>query len=146
MSVSFSLLLPCQLEVLSIASDRLDAIVLLKSLFAAGVKPPASLFGVQVGGPIEPLALFGVDLGIPGVLPPNSSAFTLKLLEALEDSLWEIRSRDDGAGRWNGVFGTKTSAGSFDEEMIRGVAFRVPQVMSCFTAAGPSSEGVGDGK
>src|SRR5882672_4991278 len=28
---------------------------------------------------------------------------------------------------------------------MRGVAFRVPQVMSCFTAAGPSSEGVGDG-
>jgi hypothetical protein len=28
---------------------------------------------------------------------------------------------------------------------MRGVAFRVPQVISCFTAAGPSSEGVGEG-
>lgn len=28
---------------------------------------------------------------------------------------------------------------------MRGVAFRVPHVISCFTAAGPSSDGVGDG-
>jgi len=28
---------------------------------------------------------------------------------------------------------------------MRGVAFRVPHVMSCFTAAGPNSEGVGEG-
>ena len=36
------------------------------------------------------------------------------------------------------------SAGS-SEEMIRGVALSVPHVMSCLTAAGPSSEGVGEG-
>ena len=29
--------------------------------------------------------------------------------------------------------------------MIRGVAFSVPQVMSCFIAADPNSAGVGDG-
>jgi hypothetical protein len=28
---------------------------------------------------------------------------------------------------------------------MRGVAFRVPHVISCFMAAGPSSEGVGEG-
>lgn len=36
------------------------------------------------------------------------------------------------------------SAGS-SEEIIRGVALSVPHVMSCLTAAGPSSEGVGEG-
>lgn len=35
--------------------------------------------------------------------------------------------------------------GSSDVEIMRGVALRVPQVISCLTAAGPSSEGVGDG-
>lgn len=31
------------------------------------------------------------------------------------------------------------------EDMIRGVAFSVPHVMSCCTAEGPSSDGVGEG-
>ena len=44
----------------------------------------------------------------------------------------------------NGVFGSWTSAGS-SEEMIRGVASNVPQVISCLTAAGPNSSGVGEG-
>lgn len=43
---------------------------------------------------------------------------------------------------WKGVLGGGRSS---DWEMIRGVAFRVPQVISCLTAAGPSSEGVGEG-
>ena len=40
-----------------------------------------------------------------------------------------------------------SSAGSAseDEESIRGVAPSVPHVMSCLTAAGPSSSGVGEG-
>ena len=37
------------------------------------------------------------------------------------------------------------SAGSSDCDNTRGVAFRVPHVISSFTAAGPSSEGVGEG-
>lgn len=37
------------------------------------------------------------------------------------------------------------SAGSSDCDNMRGVAFSVPQVISCLTAAGPSSEGVGEG-
>ena len=45
----------------------------------------------------------------------------------------------------NGVAGVGTSAGSSDWDRTRGVAFSVPQVINCFTAAGPSSDGVGDG-
>ena len=41
--------------------------------------------------------------------------------------------------------GGRSSAGSSEVDRIRGVAFSVPHVMSCLTAAGPSSEGVGDG-
>ena len=41
--------------------------------------------------------------------------------------------------------GGRLSAGSSEVLKMRGVAFRVPQVMSCLTAAGPSSEGVGEG-
>jgi len=101
-SISFALLLPCQFDVLSIASDRLVAMVLFKSLLAAGVNPPvaSALLGVHVGGPIVPFNLVIVGVReIPGVLPPNNSAFALKLLEALEDNWWEIRSREDGTGR-----------------------------------------------
>ena len=88
---------------------------------------------------------------IPGVLPPcKSPAFARKLFDALADNLCEIVSRDEGPGIWNGVFGAgrmTTSAGSSldDWERMRGVALRVPHVISCFTAAGPSSEGVGEG-
>jgi len=58
-----------------------------------------------------------------------------------------MTSRDEGAGRWNGVLEVGPSnAGSSEEDIIRGVAFRDPQVMSCFTAAGPSCSGVGEGR
>ena len=65
------------------------------------------------------------------------------------DNLWEIISREECAGRWNGVLGggrDDSSAGSSDWEIIRGVAFSVPHVISCFTADGPSSDGVGEGR
>lgn len=53
-----------------------------------------------------------------------------------------------GADIWKGVVGVgaDASAGSSDCERMRGVPARVPQVMSCLTAAGPSSDGVGDGR
>lgn len=60
-----------------------------------------------------------------------------------------MTSREDSAGRWNGVLGggrEEAPSGSSDWEMMRGVPLRVPQVMSCLTAAGPSSDGVGDGR
>ena len=86
--MSFSLLLPCQFDGRSIASD-LVAIVLFKSLLAAGVNPPtaSALFGVQVGGPIAPFDLLRVSVrDLPGVRPPSNSAFALRLREALEDN------------------------------------------------------------
>ena len=46
----------------------------------------------------------------------------------------------------NGVLGVASSTGSSDWDIIRGVAFNVPQVISCFTAAGPSSAAVGEGR
>ena len=60
----------------------------------------------------------------------------------------ESTSRLVGADIWKGVVGTGSSpsAGSSDCDRIRGVPARVPQVISCLTAAGPSSEGVGDGR
>lgn len=73
------------------ASDRFGAIVRVKSLLAAGVNPAASvLFGVQVGGAIVPLEDLLSDKGvreIPGVRPPNSSAFARKLFDASFESL-----------------------------------------------------------
>lgn len=82
---------------------------------------------------------------MPGVRPlsPNSPALTRRLLDALLDSLCEMVSRDEGAGMWNGVLGGRRSS---DCEMMRGVALSVPHVISCFTAAGPSSDGVGEGR
>ena len=60
-----------------------------------------------------------------------------------------MRSRVDGAAIWKGVLGGgmlgEGSAGSSDSDSIRGVAFSVPHVMSCFIAVGPSSDGVGEG-
>lgn len=81
---------------------------------------------------------------VPGVLPPSRIAFARRLFEAFAESLCEILSRLDGPAMRNGVPGSGTSAGS-SEEIIRGVASRVPQVMSCLTAAGPNSSGVGEG-
>jgi len=85
---------------------------------------------------------------IPGVAPPrpNISALARRLLEALLESLFEMTSRDDGAGRWNGVLEVGPSNAGSSEDIIRGVAVRDPQVMSCFTAAGPSCSGVGEGR
>lgn len=139
---------PCQFVVFSIASDLLEAIVLFNNLFAAGVRFPATsaLFGVHVGGPIFPRVRSDDDVRErPGVLPPpNKIAFARRLFEAFAESLWEIRSRFDGPSMRKGVLGSGTSAGS-SEEIIRGVAFNVPQVMSCWTADGPNSSGVGEG-
>jgi len=146
-SFSFTDELPCQFDVFSIASDLLEAIVLFNNLFAAGVRFPTTsvLLGVHVGGPIFPRVRPNDVREIPGALPPPSKiAFARRLFEAFAESLWEIRSRFDGPSMRNGVLGSGTSAGS-SEEMIRGVAFSVPQVMSCFTASGPSSSGVGEG-
>jgi len=147
-SFSFADESPCRFDVFSIASDLLEAIVLFNNLFAAGVRFPAAsvLFGVHVGGPIFPRVRSTDVREIPGVLPPppNRIAFARRLFEAFAESLWEIRSRLDGPAMRNGVLGSGTSAGS-SEHIIRGVASRVPQVMSCLTAAGPSSSGVGEG-
>lgn len=75
---------------------------------------------------------------------PKSPALARKLFEALLDNLCEIASRLEISCRWNGVLGGGIVVSSgFD--MIRGVASSVPQVINCFTAAGPSSAGVGDG-
>lgn len=146
-SVSFVDEPPCQFDVFSIASDLLDAIVLFNSLLAAGVRFPAAsaLFGVHVGGPMFPLVRSDGVRETPGILPPpNKIAFARRFFEAFAESLCEMRSRLDGPAMRNGVVGSGTSAGS-SEEMIRGVAFRVPQVMSCLTAVGPNSSGVGEG-
>lgn len=149
-SVSFVDEPPCQFDVFSIASDLLEAIVLFNNLLAAGVRFPAAsaLFGVHVGGPMFPLVRSDGVRDAPGILPPppppNRIAFARRLFEAFAESLCEMRSRLDGPAMRNGVFGSGTSAGS-SEEIIRGVAFRVPQVMSCLTAAGPNSSGVGEG-
>lgn len=141
---------------MAIASARLvpatPMVVRLSKRFAAGVSAPAaSAFrGVQLGGGIEPLALPRTLDGVPILLPPlMSAALSRMLLEALFDNLSPSVSRADGFGKWKGVLGggiseDAMSAGS-SEEIIRGVALSVPQVMSCFTAAGPSSDGVGDG-
>lgn len=94
--------------------------------------------------PLLPRTLEGVrSIGTP----LNSSAFARRLFEAELDSLCEIRSRADGPAIWKVAGGgcTTASAGSSDCDRTRGVAFSVPHVMSCLTAAGPSCEGVGEG-
>jgi hypothetical protein len=74
-------------------------------------------------------------------------AFARKLFAADDESLWDNTSRLVGADIRKGVLGTgaDASAGSSDCERMRGVPARVPQVISWLTAAGPSSDGVGDG-
>lgn len=145
-SFSFVDELPCQFDVFSIASDLLEAIVLFNSTFAAGVRFPtaSALVGVHVGGPIFPRVRSEDVRETPGVLPPSRIALARRLFEAFAESLWEILSRLDGPAMRNGVLGSGTSAGSSDE-IILGVASRVPQVISCLTATGPSSSGVGEG-
>lgn len=50
------------------------------------------------------------------------------------------------AGKWNGVLGPGRLSGSSDCDIIRGVALSVPHVINCFTAVGPSSDAVGEGR
>lgn len=92
-----------QPDALSIASARLDArapiVVLSNNRLAAGVRFPAASdrLGVHDGGGIDP---FRPGIGVrPGVRTPNSVAFARKLLEALLESLCDIRSRFEGTGR-----------------------------------------------
>ena len=123
-------------------------VVLSNNRFAAGVNDPGAsdLRGVSEGGGMEVLllALIPEDLDKSGI-PLSRFAFTRKLFAASIDSLWESRSRELGSAILKGVTGVGTSAGSSDWDKTRGVALRVPHVISCFTAAGPSSDGVGDG-
>lgn len=144
-------------ETLSIASARLEAavpmVVRSSSLRAAGVSVPSALRGVHEGGGMEPfladpamllLTLEGVRN--PG-RPPSNSALARKLFDAELESLCESRSRADRGAIWKVAGGgiATSSAGSSDCDRIRGVASSVPHVISCFTAAGPSWEGVGEG-
>ena len=118
-----------------------------RSLFAAGVNDPgASAFrGVQEGGGMDVLRpLLAEDLENNGTFP-SKPAFARRLLAASLDNLCERRSRELGSAIRNGVAGVGMSGGSSDCESTRGVAFKVPHVISCFIAAGPSSDGVGDG-
>ena len=107
---------------------------------------PPVLLGVHVGGAIDD-PFFDPKDAAPGVRTPcNNSAFTRRLFDAFADNLCDIDSRDEGPGIWNGVLGGgKDSTGSSDWERIRGVALSVPHVISCLTASGPNSEGVGEG-
>ena len=135
-----------QPAVFPIASALLDAavpiVVRSSNLFAAGVNDPdaSARRGVQEGGAMSPFLR---------VLPaPSRLAFARRLFEAEDESLCESTSRLVGADIWKGVLGTGTdsSAGSSGCDRTRGVPASVPQVISCLTAAGPSSEGVGDGR
>ena len=108
------LLVPSHPAIFSIASARLEAAVPMavrsNSLRAAGVSAPAAsaLRGVNEGGGIDPFlvvvrprVLLGVC--IPGM--PSSPAFARRLFAALFESLWDRRSRGDGAAIWKGVLG-----------------------------------------
>jgi hypothetical protein len=109
------------------------------SLRAAGVRfPGASAFrGVEEGG--------GIELFLPpGVRPPKpiKSALARRLLDALLDNRCEMTSRAEISRMWKGESGMGTGS---SDDMTRGVASSVPQVISWFTAFGPSSAGVGEG-
>lgn len=75
---------------------------------------------------------------------PNISALARKLFDALSASLWPTASLAVIAGMWKGV--RKSPGGSSASLIILGVELRVPHVIRCFTAAGPSSAGVGEGR
>lgn len=120
---------PSHLAVRSIASALLMAAVprVLRSSNrrAAGVKLPGASErrGVHEGGGILPFPRVpfvpppGVAM-IPGVRPscpsPSNPALARKLFDALLESLWEIVSREETAGMWNGVLGVANSTGSSD--------------------------------
>lgn len=146
------LVLPPQLDVLPIASARraaaVPSVVLSNNRFAAGVRLPgaSALRGVQLGGAIEPLA--GVRDGVrpsSGVELLSRPAFARRLFAALAESLWDNASRFDGAEIWNVFGGGISSDTSSDWDITRGVAFKVPHVMSCLTAFEPIWSAVGEG-
>lgn len=134
-----------QAAALPIASALLEAavpiVVRSSSLLAAGVNAPdaSERRGVHDGGAMSPF--------LRTWLTPSKLAFALKLFAAEDESLCDSTSRLVGADMWKGVLGTgaDASAGLSDCDRIRGVPARVPQVINCLTAAGPSSDGVGDG-
>jgi len=115
---------------------------LSSSFLAAGVSEPdaSARRGVHDGGAMSPF--------LRAWAGPSKFTFARRLFEAEDESLCESTSRLVGADMWKGVLGVgaDASAGSSDCERMRGVPARVPQVMSCLTAAGPSSDGVGDGR
>jgi hypothetical protein len=139
-------LLFSQPAALPIASALLDAAVpmavLSSSLLPAGVNEPdaSARRGVHDGGGMSPF--------LRAWAGPSKLAFARRLFEAEDESLCDSNSRLVGAEIRKGVsgVGADASAGSSDCERMRGVPARVPQVMSCLTAAGPSSDGVGDGR
>jgi len=138
-------LLFSQAAALPIASALLDAavpiVVRSSSLLAAGVSAPdaSARRGVHDGGGMSPF--------LRAWLAPSKLAFARKLFAAEDESLCDSTSRLVGADMWKGVLGSSvdTSAGSSDCDRMRGVPASVPQVINCLTAAGPSSDGVGDG-
>lgn len=136
--------LPPQPDTFPMASARRAAavpnVVLSNNRFAAGVRLPgaSALRGVQLGGAIVPLA--GVRDGArpsKGVEPLSRPAFARRLFAALAESLCDNASRLDGAEIWKVFGGGCSSDTSSDRDMIRGVAFKVPHVISCLTAFGP---------
>jgi hypothetical protein len=155
LTLSISLLLafalPSQPFIRAIASALRAAavpiVVRSSSRFAAGVNDPGASArrGVQLGGAMDPFN--DVTLVFPNTeFPPSSSAFAFKLLAALLESLCDSFSRAEGPEMWNGVEGGGMEGSSSPVwDRIRGVALSVPHVMSCLTAAGPSSDGVGEG-
>lgn len=151
-SFSLELPLPLQPDIFPTASAlraaAVPSVVLSNNRFAAGVRLPgaSALRGVQLGGAIEPLA--GVRDGVRpsrGVEPLSRPAFARRLFAAFAESLWDNVSRLDGAEIWNMFGGDISSDTSSDCDMIRGVAFRVPHVMSCLTAFEPIWSAVGEG-
>jgi hypothetical protein len=130
-----------------IASARRDAavpiVVRLSRRCAAGVSEPGASArrGVPIaGGPISPR---GVRRG---VVPASRFARSRRLLDARAARRCESASLALGAESWKGVAPPVAGASSSSWEMMRGVPSSVPVVISCRTADGPSSEGVGDGK
>ena len=134
-------LVPSHPDMRPIASARRVAavpiVVRSSNRFAAGVSDPdaSARRGVIDGGPMSPLRR------LP--LPARRPALVRKDFAADDDRRCDSASRAVGPAIRNGVFGV--SAGSSDWDSMRGVPVKVPHVISCLTAEGPSSDGVGDG-
>lgn len=159
-SFSFRVLLLSHPLIFVIASDRrtraTPIAVRSSKFFAAGVSIPGfsdfltagvrGVRGVHDGGPISPV-LRGPEENILDdddrrTPPPRSVALAFRLFDASLASLSDSVSRLDGLGRWKGVPGSSRES---SEDKIRGVALRVPHVINCLMAAGPSSSGLGVG-